>query len=589
MRFGFGLSLAAKGKASTALGGGGGGGGPVLSPATFTMTQVAEEKSFPRLTETDGGYGKGTGTVPLTLNVVTAGAVYARCRAANGTVVQEPWLVGAEIPTGSRVVPIVGVDASPDYFYLDTSGDGVTWNNGTTLIALGVAVAMVGEQSLGVRMVGAVPAATVEAGDRAADYGITVNPRTAIYGKYTDSARSSPEAAWSKPSQVGTFDSVGIIHLLGELQEQLGVHVYAGVCPVGSTSLEDHVVGGAHFADVDAILTEIGGCEYAMSFIGHTDAGYGHTNRWYRTYLNALFQFVALKNVRGNNFTPIVLTIPNCDPNNFGTEEQKNVIRRAGYDFVKIDCPADYARPAVYVQNYNVDLTEDEVHQTQLGSLDLAESILLGLSGVDVSQGDGTIAPRPVINLNLTDETFTSPGRFLAAGLDGGGGSFDVDGKSSYGTVSQGVWFKRPLPDSMQIIYGTGSACWLAIQDDGHLHLNSGGDTISTNVEYNDGWNWIVLDEDHNPYDGDPTATVMLNGVPVPGLIGVPHTAQTTNNDNGVRQYNGGGYTFDPSTVSEYTSWNKLLGTFVPSAAFTGNEAHLMAYFPLNGSGAGLV
>lgn len=169
-------------------------------PATFTMTQLAlANRVYQRDTVTGGGQGFGSGAVVVILNVTGAGKIYARRRsAADGvTILQAPWLAVANSPVANGAVQIPGVDADNAYSYLDLSGDGVTWSNGTTPIRVAPLILIWGQsmaQSLFIK----------RSTNTIASVGTVIQTNNYVFPSIDTGTNASP-TAWALPSDAGTY------------------------------------------------------------------------------------------------------------------------------------------------------------------------------------------------------------------------------------------------------------------------------------------------------------------------------------------------------------------------------------------------
>lgn len=339
-------------------------GAPPVTPATFTMTQLATpNRVYQRLTTTGGGQSKGAGVVSVTLNVTTGGAIRARARsAADGTtILQAPFVAVTNATAGTGPVAIPGIDARLGWFYLDLSGDGVTWTNGTTPIGMGRLVAVAG-QSLMVRLLNTSPGSnpTDTTSIAAAGATVTDNGRVLATGDGSGSLTT-----WTKPADGTPTNSAGVSQFLTLQTAAFGVNVGVVGNAVGGTAIAQWQPGGQYFTDLATALTNAGGAiEDFIFLLGHSDAQYGATGYdAFRTGLRGFFAGVTATLSR--TYRVFLSTIPNIDSTNYGSPDQRNVVRGAGADEAK-------AQGWTVMSIRDLQMVSDGIHQTQVGALQTA-------------------------------------------------------------------------------------------------------------------------------------------------------------------------------------------------------------------------
>lgn len=364
--------------------------------ATFAMTQLpAANRTYQRSTLTGGGQNKGQGTIPVAITVSQAGTIYARCRSATDgtTILQAPWLATADAATGT--LNVSGVDARLGRFYLDLSGDGVTWQNGTTAVAMGGLTAVSG-QSLAVRMFGRMDSQTATN----ASLGVTLPASSAVYATYTDGQRTVSTPAWASPADASNYDSTFAAEYLRRMEAAAGVSWGLIGHARGAQSITAFIPSGSESDELRAILTAAGGFEVAVWFQGHSDAAAGMSSATYQSHLTTLFaDLTAYNGVRGADYKRYVGTVPNIVSTSWGTSAQINTIRSAAAAW----CAAN---DATYVQPLDLDLI-DGVHQSQQGSIALARHFYRAARpNLGLSNGDAgpviTDASRTGVDITLT-------------------------------------------------------------------------------------------------------------------------------------------------------------------------------------------
>ena len=346
-----------------AAGGGGGGG---AAPAAFTMTQLsAADRVYQRMTDTGGGQGKGQGTIPVTLNVVGAGTIYARCRsAADGTtILQSPWLAVASAAVANGVVAIPGVDARLGWFYLDLSGDGVTWTNGTVPVGMGRLIALTGQSLALVMFTKQLDGTTI------ASLGISIPANGRVLASWggTGGAADNTASSWMTVADatVGNSraNSAGVAELLNLQIAASGVNCGVIGHAVGATAISSWLPGQANHTELARVIALAGGAFEAMWwFQGHSDA---QGAALYSTYkANLATFFASMAGLSSRSFTKYLSAIPNINYVGWGIFRERMRLRKAQQDW------AD-ENGGTYLSFADIELV-DGVHQTQAGAKRIA-------------------------------------------------------------------------------------------------------------------------------------------------------------------------------------------------------------------------
>lgn len=558
---------------------GAGGGVP---PASFTMSQLAADwRIYQRSTSTGGGQGKGTGTIPVSADVSTAGQVWARCRdAADGTtIVQAAWKAAEAVSTGVQTLQIAGVDAREGWFYLDLSGDGATWQNGTIKIGMGRVVAVAG-QSLAVRMFAIVTdTATM------ASLGVTIDDNCSVYATYSDSGRPGEggTAAWTKPADATSYDSAYLGEFLRREIDVYGVNCALIGHSVGATAISVWVPGGGQNSTLRARLDEVGGFESFIWFQGHSDSAAGTTKAAYKSALDDLFADVTAHNgVKGGSYSKLLCAIPNLT-GGWGTPAQRDTIRQAHLEWAN-------ENSGVYSIPMDITLI-DGVHQSQAGNVRLGERFSAALNNQPVN------AP----SLNMVSATYATGETGFGSEITGGYGNV---ARSYLEAIMGTEWTMEArfsissAPASTKVMMGYPAKGWLGIGTDGRLVCNlklSGGSEIylggggagggSTNPVISDGL------RHHVRYSVTATgAYLFLDGVLVASTASAPWGSAGDAAGIGVHTFGtSSGYAW-PGTVDEATIWatcKSTSGFTPPTAPYTGTENGLVGVYHLDGDGTG--
>jgi hypothetical protein len=593
-----GMSPATARQLSVAIGGGG---TPPVAGAAFTMTQLADQnRIYQRTTDTGGGQGKGTGSIAVPVNVTNLGAPFFRIRASDGTtILQASTALPAFTTTGAQTLTVPGVDARLGWFYLDLSADGTTWQSGTTLVGMGANIIVSG-QSLASRMLTSTDSVSM------ASVGVTPDPNTSTYVLPGDGGTPQTVLAWrlwDGTSVVGSgqaINSAGGAQMAKTLVAQLGVNVGTIGHPVGGTPIVTHTMAGSNGASIRQIIQDAGGFEYSFLMIGHTNAqglttgGIGA--RDFKGTLSVFFQTIAAANPRGTNFKSVVWAIPNIVSASFGTETQRNEIRRAMYEFARSPTMAALTTASRYVNSYSITLSGDNVHQGQAGAVQIANIVTTAwISGADATAGDDTLTATPLSPGTPTNATYSTAGKFQAAALNGG--YVVVGAVNALGGVSStGFWYQgTPANGSVAISYG--NSYLIAAGGRWRWHAATGTDTTPSTGPLigtdSTTWHYVGMDLVPNPIDGSAARVlvhqdgVVLHDLTTP-LVG-PNSVQTP---GAIRTYGGSpaNAAFNMGVpVSDWRTYTKAMGVYVPTAALTANEPFLFQAFPLNGDGTAVV
>ena len=340
------------------------------SPASFTMTQLASANQiFQRDSLTGGGQGKGQGTVPVSVAVTAAGAIYARRRSTDGsnTILQAPWLVGGNVSTATTTLNVSGVDApaftssalpsatNDGWFYLDLSGDGATWQNGTTAITMGDLTSFAGQNIatcfFNRDAVDTTNTITSVLGDAyVSDYGrvfLAYDGSTNHFPTNPVTTSAPASMSWAKPVTGGTYDSTAVVEFLkrmiasdgvahgaiGYTHSGVGIHTWNPTQTSNSTTLLKSVQASAAPR----------GWRREMWYHGHSDSSYGVSVAAYKLGLENIGLAKNGTTAVSGGFSannPYVGTVqrymgayPIVNNSSSGTAKQLDRVRSAGKSF----------------------------------------------------------------------------------------------------------------------------------------------------------------------------------------------------------------------------------------------------------------
>jgi hypothetical protein len=343
------------------------------------MTQLTSaNRVYQRASSTGGAPGKGTGTIPVAVNVTTVGTPRFRIRSSDGTtILQAATALPAFAATGAQTLNVTGVEARLGWFYLDLSADGATWQNGTVLVGMGRLVALAG-QSLAVRMLGRMDGQNATN----ASLGVAPSAMSAVFATYTDDQRTVSSPHWATPADGTDYDSTFVGEFLRLQVAAAGVNCGLVGHARGAQSVTAFVPGGSENPKLRANLDAAGGFETFVWMQGHSDSGAGMDATTYQNDLSLVVNDIAAHNgVRGTAFDRLVCTIPNINSTSWGSFAQQQVIRAAANAWAS-------ANNGVYVDPRDLDLI-DGVHQSQLGSVYLARHFYRASRlGLGLARGD---------------------------------------------------------------------------------------------------------------------------------------------------------------------------------------------------------
>lgn len=348
--------------------------------AVTITTQLDAARLIQRTSTTGGGQGKGQALVPMALSFTGTQPIYCRRRSFSDgtTIVQAPWLANASAATGT--ITLTGIDvpamnsdgvtpaaAHDGWFYLDvaTSSSG-PWTNATNQVTAG-RLTMISGQSLAVRMVGRQDSDL----NTNASLGVTISPYASVLFAYNEGRAYLPTVStmpWAPPADGGNYDATFAAEFTRRQIASFG-------CPAG-------IIGFAHGAQplsnfvspssdattwLAPIIARAGGAfETCIWYQGHTEATYGTPAGGYSQALTQLFTYFSSLNSLGS-YSKYVGTIPNITSSSWGTPWNRHWIRAGA------DAWAN-AGGGVHVNAGNLDQASDGIHESQIGSITLAQA-----------------------------------------------------------------------------------------------------------------------------------------------------------------------------------------------------------------------
>lgn len=334
----------------------------IPDPTNFTMDQLAAAKRvYQRQTLTGGSQSKGTGTIPVSVNVTTVGVPYFRTRSSDGSTILQPWTaLPAFTATGAQTLNVTGVDARLGWFYVDLSADGTTPKSGTVLVGMGRVVAISG-QSQAVRQIGKTPTYT----GTNASLGVTIDPNCSVYARYTDGSFTVTTPVWAVPADGTAYNSTFVSEFLRRQVADRGVNCALVGHAVGATAIATWQPGQQNNTDLRAALNAVGGFEAFYWHQGGDDAGAGTSAATYQTGLAGVFGDLSARNAaRGSSFERYVTAMGTRLAGGAGTTSTVQTIRKAAADWAA-------SNGAVYLEPHDIVL-DDVVHQNQAGNITLA-------------------------------------------------------------------------------------------------------------------------------------------------------------------------------------------------------------------------
>jgi len=252
------------------------------------MSQLTDaNRIYQRDTTSGGSFGKGAGTIAVTLNVTSPGQIWARTRAADGTTVTQDWFLAVDnAPIANGVVNIPGIEARANSFYLDLSGDKTVIRSGTTLVFMGILWMLFASQSYTANCLANPYKGSPNNDDTLATLGITPAANT-----YSRTGTLTSWTQFSDPSS--TLNSPGGAWLLNKAAQYFGVAVGLIGHAVGGTTVEDWAVGNTTTNYLTTALNSLsaagGKAEIIQSQLGHSNTiTAGGT-----TYTNQMDDYVA--------------------------------------------------------------------------------------------------------------------------------------------------------------------------------------------------------------------------------------------------------------------------------------------------------
>ncbi|NJR80471.1 hypothetical protein [Sphingomonas corticis] len=379
MRLGFGLGVTAPSVLAR-----------VSAVAEFTMTQLAKaNRNYQRTSSTGGEQGKGSGTIPVQVNVTTAGPIFRRIRSQGDDSILQAAALVTNANAGAQTLQ-VPVDVRLGWFFVDLAptANG-PWVLGTTRVGMGGASLWTGQSQMS-RSIGR----TSGASGTIAGNGITVSAYGTVYATYADT-RTVTSPAWAVPADGSNYDATAVAEFLRLKIEAEGCNWSVIGHSVGGSTINGWQPGNTHFNNLLPILAEEGGFEEWWSYLGGTDAGAGTTGAAYKTGLTNVFNELVNRNLlRGSNFRKYIAVAGTRLAGGDGTAAQVTALRVAGKEWAA-------ENGGVYLEPHDITLLDD-VHQDQAGGVTLGRHIFRATTSGDVGptitggSRTGTVITLPV-------------------------------------------------------------------------------------------------------------------------------------------------------------------------------------------------
>ncbi len=207
-------------------------------------------------------------------------------------------------------------------------------------------------------------------------------------------------------------------------------------------------------------------------------------------------------------------------------------------------------------------------------------------------------------NLTLGSAAFDTTGQKFGSGALSAGYGANTTGLITAMPFAVGVWFKTATtPNAVQVIVGENLLFWIGYNPDGTIHFEFGGAASTPAVTINSSsspstgvWHFATISVSSSTVTGTIDGTV-IGTATVGSSVGRYDVAANGGNNApsgtlGVRTHGGyetvGTYQYS-GEVDEVSIWtdNHYPSAFTPpTAAYTGNEANLLALYHLDGNGA---
>jgi len=347
---------------------------------TINLTAPYLNQIFQRATRTGGAYGKGAGSILLTINPtqpITLLEHQLRDAANPGTVLQ-PWSNSVPpIASGSQVVALSAPAGLYKYLVdLRANGDDASIVSTTTGVMIGELIGFAG-QSLAEDFI-----TNVASGDPStvAGNGLTVSPWNFVFGSFASNTGAYPPVAdgpdqFYPPTQFlapggGTYPSTFAAELCNRLIALAGVPCAMIGYAVGGTGIDSWLPSYAgpnpgHWTKLVNVLTLAGG--NFGTFIwdqGHYETKNGNTATNYYSQLQLLENNVDAAFPHAN-YQSIIATIPGIG--NYGNGPAAiEMVRNTAKQY------AGATPLTAYVDGYDATLWTDLVHPSQAGNIGYA-------------------------------------------------------------------------------------------------------------------------------------------------------------------------------------------------------------------------
>lgn len=376
---------------------------------SINLSGVSALQVFQRTSRTEGFFGVGTASVPVTINptVPITNLKYQVRDFNNPTTILVPYTtIGSGFSVGSQIVnlPIPAYNVTATWYLIDLIADSDLTSVVTTpQCGVGELIAVSG-QSLAMDMFSGLAndGSTVSPGS----LGLTINNFGVVFGQAWNSTPiQSSAATWqlpvnnSTPGNINNFNSTFVINYLNLMISTYNVPCGFVGYAVGSQDIRSFLpppgaivngsvliagdpnwmagsflVGGnpwtaasCYYTQLTTILSAAGGV--FGNFIwcqGHRNAVNGSTQAQYVTYLTAFMGYM-VSNYFSLTFNRIIGTIPSIR-DTYTSTANIETIRQAGLQYTQADTLS------ALVDGIDAALHTDLVHPSQLGNIKLSNA-----------------------------------------------------------------------------------------------------------------------------------------------------------------------------------------------------------------------
>ncbi len=347
---------------------------------TLSAAQPTATRIYQRDTRTGSAFGKGAGTVGLSVTLSAAAATLdyrLRDADSSGNPVLQDWtgLAGAMAAGSASLSP--AIPAGPHRYLMDVRANGDTAHAvlGTQPFGVGEVVAVAG-QSLAYNALvsGLNPEGSI------ASAGVTSPANGYQFTPNLPDGSAQVHQAWATVADGTPADSAFAAEFLRLVTSQAGVVAALAGHAVGSTSITTWQPGQANYTALRGVLDQVGRIGALIWIQGHSDAQGGMGAATYQGQLAALFTDLAGHYAGPGGtlgaFPRLICSIPSLDTAYWGTPAQAAAIRAGALAYVASDPRARY------VAALDMGLSSDGTHPNQAGRVPMARDFYRAFMGV---------------------------------------------------------------------------------------------------------------------------------------------------------------------------------------------------------------